>query len=197
MFRGMKLSELAALFRKLGAPDPGQWARSQRDEGIDQVARFVFLRQAWKLVVPPDDASWIDQTLAGEQPGRSEPCSGLGPALKRLLAAGADREDIHEVVRVMQYELLASLCYLLEDPGELERQVADLTWQLVRTNADGEAVGPIDGLHESLLELDPSGREMRPPAPRATKARATKARATPSAKAGRKQPRTRSRQARA
>lgn len=192
----MKLSELTALFRKLGAPDPGQWARSQRDEGIDQLARFVFLRQAWKLIVAPDDAGWIDQTLAGEQPGRSEPCSGLGPALTRMLAAGAERDDIHEVVRVMQYELLASLCCMLEDPGELEDEIADLTWQLVRTKADGEVVGPIDGLHESLLELDPSGREMRPPAKRATRTRGT-TRATPSAKAGRKQTRTRRRKTRA
>ena len=187
----MKLKELTALFRKLGAPDPGQWARSQRDEGIDQLARFVFLREAWKLVVPPDDASWIDRTLAGEQPGRSEPCSGLGPALTRMLAAGAEREDIHEVVRVMQYELLFALCYLLEDPGALEDELADLSWQFVRTNADGEAVGPIDGLHESLLELDPSSREMRP-AKRAPRARGA-TRSTASATTARTQRRARSR----
>jgi hypothetical protein len=69
--RGMKLSDLTALFRKLGAPDPGQWARPQRDEGIDQVARFVFLRQAWKWSSHPT-------TRAGST--RRSPASSRGVA---------------------------------------------------------------------------------------------------------------------
>ncbi|MBL8621329.1 MAG: hypothetical protein JNK64_08500 [Myxococcales bacterium] len=159
--KGLTLKELTALFRKLGAPSPGAWAQSQHTEDIDQLARFAFLREAWKGVVAPDDVSWIDQTAASTKPGADEPCGGVGPALQRLLAAGADPEDIHEVVRVMQYELLFSICYLLEDPGQLEPEIADLAWRLMRTNEDGEVVGPIEGLHESVLELDPSGREMR------------------------------------
>ena len=60
----MTIEKLTTLFRKLGARDPEQWARSQVDRGIDQVARYVFLRQAWKSVVPPGDASWIDAQVA-------------------------------------------------------------------------------------------------------------------------------------
>ncbi len=161
-FEEVTPKELTALFRKLGARSPGEWAQSQRTEGIDQVARFVFLREAWRGVIPPDDVSWIDRTVESIKPGTAEPGAGIGPALQRLLAAGADPEDIHEVVRVMQYELLFSICYLLEDPGQLEPEIADLAWRLMRTNQDGEVVGPIEALHESVLELDPSGREMRP-----------------------------------
>ena len=57
----MNIEKLTALFRKLGAPDPEGWARSQLDEGIDQLARYVFLREAWKRVVPPETANWIDE----------------------------------------------------------------------------------------------------------------------------------------
>lgn len=153
----MNLEELTALFRKLGARDPEGWARSQYDEGIDQLARFVFLREAWKRVVPPDDSSWIDNVIANTKRRPSDPYSGVGQALERLLALGADRKDIHEVVRDAQFELLFSLCYLLGGPDELEPELADLSWQLVRIDEDGEIVGTIDSLHESVLETDPAG----------------------------------------
>jgi hypothetical protein len=158
----MNLEELTALFRKLGAPAPEGWARSQHEEGIDQLARFVFLREAWKGVVSPDDPAWIDKTIENARARPSDPGAGIGPALERLLSVGADREDIHEVVRVMQSELLFSLCYLLGNPGELEPELADLSWRLVRTNHEGETIGTIEGLHESVLETEPAGREMRP-----------------------------------
>lgn len=156
------MEELTALFRKLGAPDPEGWARSQINEGIDQLARYVFLREAWKRVVPLENTNWIDAQIAAAKAGPSAPHAGAGHSLQRLLAAGAERKDIHEVVRVMQSELLFSLCYLLEDPGELEPEIADLSWRLMRTNDDGECIGPIVGLHESVLETEPAGREMRP-----------------------------------
>lgn len=157
-----KPKDLTSLFRKLGAPSPEAWAESQEDEGGDQLARFVFLRQAWRAVVDPTDASWIDAQIkaSGERPG--EPCAGAGPALERMLAAGADRADVHEVVRAMQYDLLFSLCYLLDDPGSLEPELADLSWGLFRTDDDGEPTERIESLHESVLETDPSGNEMRP-----------------------------------
>jgi hypothetical protein len=161
----MTLEELTALFRKLGAADPEGWARSQHDEGIDQLARFVFLREAWKAVIGPDDVSWIDKTIESTKRRPTDPGAGIGPALERLLAAGADREDIHETVRVMQYELLFSLCYLLEDPGQLEPEMAGLSWRLVRISEDGEVMGTIDRLHESVLETEPARREMRPKEP--------------------------------
>ncbi len=158
----MTVEALTSLFRKLGAPEPEGWAKSQIEEGIDQLARYLFLREAWKRVVPPDDASWIDACIASVRKRPRDPGAGAGGALERMLASGASPRDIHEVVRTMQWELQFSFCYLLEDPGDLEPEVADLSWQLTRTDDNGEGVGPICGLHESVLETDPSGREMRP-----------------------------------
>jgi hypothetical protein len=160
-----ELDELTELFRTLGAPEPEGWAASQLRTGVDQVARFVFLRLAWKAVVPPDDDAWIDLTISRSRADPSAPCSGAGPALERMLAAGAERRDIHELVRVMQYEALFSLCYLLGDPGgDLEPEIEDLMWRLYRADIDDDQKihGVIGGLHESLLRTDPSGREMRP-----------------------------------
>lgn len=158
----MSIEQLTALFRKLGAPDPEGWARSQINDGTDQLARYVFLRQAWKCVVPPEDSQWIDALIEAAKARPTDPGAGAGPALQRLLAAGADRKDIHEVARVMQWQLLFSLCYLLEDPCELEPEIADMSWRLMRTTDDGTCIEPISCLHESVLATEPAGREMRP-----------------------------------
>ena len=160
----MTLEELTALFRKLGAPRPESWASSQHHEGIDQLSRFVFLREAWRCVVPPDDTRWIDAMRKRATRSPDAPCAGAGPALERMLAAGVDRKDINELARVMQYETLFALCALLDEggPASSEPELADLGWQLKRVDENGDVVGPIAGIHESVLWLDPSGREMRP-----------------------------------
>lgn len=40
----MDQKELTALFRRLGASNPDEWAHSEITEGIPQLARCVFLR---------------------------------------------------------------------------------------------------------------------------------------------------------
>jgi hypothetical protein len=154
--------ELTKLFQRLGARDPEGWASSQVNEGINQLGRFLFLREAWRGVISEDDHSWMNNEVANSERNFGKPCSGVGRALERLLAAGAEKQDISDVVRGMQYDLLFGLCYLLDDPGDLEGEVEDVYWGLVEFNENGVPIGPIAGLHESVLEMDPTGREMRP-----------------------------------
>lgn len=154
--------QLAELFAKLGARAPEEWARSQVEEKIPQIARFLFLRQAWKLVVGKNDRSWIESGRSSTEAGSSVPEAAIGPALERLLAQGISEEDLTTVVHVMQWRLLSELCYLLDDPGELEDEVRDVAWRLFQVNEEGEPMAVIAGLHESVLETEPSGREMRP-----------------------------------
>jgi hypothetical protein len=153
---------LAALFAKLGAPDPESWARSQVNEGIPQLARYLFLRQAWRSVVAEDDSSWIDRVIQHAETGPEQPYAGAGHALRQLRAKGATDREITDLVRAMQAELLFSFCYLLEDPAIEEAEASEVTWTLVQTDSEGNVLGAIDGLHESVLETDPTGREMRP-----------------------------------
>ncbi|MEW5927729.1 MAG: hypothetical protein AB1941_09595 [Gemmatimonadota bacterium] len=160
--RPASLPALTKLFAKLGAPNPESWAESQIEEGIPQLARFLFLRQAWREVLPDGDTSWIDSWIEESRRSPDAPYAGVGAALARLRASGADDQDLTELVRGMQAQLLFALCYQLEDPGELEPEVQDVLWALVQVNQDGEVLGHISGLHESVLETDPTGREMRP-----------------------------------
>jgi len=63
---------------------------------------------------------------------------------------------------VMQWELLFGLCYLLDDPGDVEDEVKDMAWGLFQVDEDGRPIAAISSLHESVLETDPTGREMTP-----------------------------------
>lgn len=149
---------LTNLFARLGARDPAQWARSEILEGIPQLARFLFLRQAWKLVVSEDDRTWIHDHVNTD---RNAPGGAIGSALARLLAQGASENDLTTVVRVMQWQLLMGLCYLLDDPGNLEQEVSSIAWRLFEVDGNEQPIAVMSGLHESVLKTDPSGCEMR------------------------------------
>ena len=158
----MRQKELTDLFRKLGAANPEGWAQSQIQEGIPQLARYLFLRQAWRNIVSEDDAAWIERGIDRAEKHPDEPYAGVGHALKKLRARGATDDEITDLVRGMQAELLFSFCYLLEDPGDVEAEVADIAWALTQVDDDGKIIGSIRALHESVLQTDPTGREMRP-----------------------------------
>ena len=155
----MRANELIELFRKLGARNPADWANSQLNENLPQLARFLSLREAWKLVVADNDRSWIHARISDDPAG---PGGEIGPALERLLAGGAAENDLTAVVRVMQGRLLFGLCQLLDDPGTLEEEVRDVAWRLFQVDEDDQPTAAVSGLHESVLETDPTGREMRP-----------------------------------
>jgi hypothetical protein len=154
------VERLTALFRRLGAPDPSGWASSQVNEGIPQLARFLFLRQAWRHIVSKDDHSWIDANIEASKRRPDDPDAGIGEALRRLLEAGATAEVITELVRGMQAQFLFQLCYQLDDPGDLEAEVRDIAWGLFLVDEDNQPIEPVTGLHESVFETDPTGREM-------------------------------------
>jgi len=157
------LDELTALFEKFGARRPELWARSQLSEGINQLQRFLFLRQAWSLILREDDADWIQGDIARAQRHPDGPYAGVGQALRRCVEKGAMAQDLTDIVRGKQAELLHYFCYLLGDPSFTEKELSDLRWGLFEIDMDGNPIPPgISMLHESVLSTDPTGREMRP-----------------------------------
>jgi len=157
------VTQLAELFRRLGAPEPEGWAQSQVDEGINQLHRYLFLRQAWSNVISEDDLSWMDKAITISTAHPDRPFSGIGHALRRLLAAGVSREDLVDLTRGMQARLLFDMCYQLDDPALVEKGLENIGWSLVETDDNLEPTNKtVGGLHESVLETDPTGREMRP-----------------------------------
>lgn len=158
-----ELQELTRRFVALGAPDPQSWAESQLNEGIPQLGRYLFLRQAWRHVVAEDDPAWIAAEMDASAAEPGAPFAGIGHALARLKALGASDDDLADLVRGMQANLLFSICETIDMGGvDEEPEAEDVRWVLCQVTEEGEVVGVLGGLHESMLETDPTGREMRP-----------------------------------
>jgi hypothetical protein len=169
MSQHARYERLTAIFRALGAPEPESWARSETDEGIPQLLRFLFLRGAWKRVLAADNEAWIASEIARAKSAPDAPLSGVGQALERLVDGGADPRDLSMLVRGMQYTTLFGIAYLLDDPGPafddlavVPAEVEAVGWGLWEESADGAPIRRIGSLHESALETDPTGQEMRP-----------------------------------
>ncbi|GAA5162974.1 hypothetical protein [Viridibacterium curvum] len=157
------IKALTELFRELGAQSPESWASSQVNEGFNQLHRFLFLRQAWSRVISENDDTWIEDNIATATTHPDQPFAGIGHALGRMLSAGVAREDIVDLARGMQGQLLFDICYLLGDPSLPDSSVDEVGWTLVETDEDyAPTLNAIEGLHESVLDTDPTGREMRP-----------------------------------
>lgn len=156
------IPELAALFERLGARDPQSWASSQIRERIPQLHRYLFLRQCWQNVIEEDSTGWVDHHIKQAEQDPERPFAGMGAALKRAVDLGVRPEDLSQIARGVQVELLFELCYMLEDNGLMEPELNGVGWGLFQTDEEGNPLEPIYSLHESVLDLDPTGREMRP-----------------------------------
>lgn len=158
---------LEKLFVAAGARRPAEWAAASAINPI-QLLRFLFLKGAWKFVVP-EGADWIEERRAIVRKP-SEPLSGVAPALDRILSKGVSVEDLTEVVRALQYEVLFGISYLLDNPtpatvgiaSELEAVGSNVRWGLFELDGSLRPTRQIAALHESALDTDPTGREMRP-----------------------------------
>ncbi|HEX6356145.1 hypothetical protein [Actinophytocola sp.] len=121
--------------------------------------RELFLTDLWSLVVDEDELvdgqpSWIESFFRGTPAGEI-PAGPTSAALHRVLAAGVDPDDLTDVVRTMQHEIIHNVCQLLDDPRMLGIR-GERRWTLT---VDGD---PVDELHSSLDEHDPSGRHGEP-----------------------------------
>jgi hypothetical protein len=133
------------LFASLGADRPEDWARSDMAEDIPQLARFLILRRLW--------ADAID---GWRRPGALDAI----PAARRLLAAGAAAADLQTLARAAAYEAAFATVSIIDECCDPDLDGSLPCWCLQETDGDGECTGrSVDGLHESLLWMDPSGNE--------------------------------------
>jgi hypothetical protein len=122
-----------------------------------------FNRAIWSRLIDShtEDVGWIDRVVALHTAQPTVPFADAGIALRRLLALGADPEDIASICRWVAYETAFGVVELIDagiDEGDAGRG-----WQLIETDEEDIPTGRIlQGLHEELLTADPSGREGRP-----------------------------------
>ena len=159
-----KLAALTEAFEKIGVEDPADCARYQLERNVPELARLSFIKAAWDGVVNEGDTGWIQRQLEDFRRDPNGVGNGAGRALERLLKLGAKPEDLTDLVRSMQYETLFAVCYVADNCGDDYRNPLSPKehWHLVL----GEDCPPshldVGGLHESVLQMDRTGREMRP-----------------------------------
>ncbi|MFG2245778.1 hypothetical protein [Spirillospora sp. NPDC048823] len=83
------------------------------------------------------------------------------PAAARLLTAGADRNEVVQVARAAAYEAVFGLLFRLTAEGRDVQAPEDTPgWSLMGTTSQDRLTGrPVQGLHEDLLTMDPSGHD--------------------------------------
>jgi len=135
---------LRAQFSALGVTDPVDLIKSEVMEDLPQLARFLLLRSLWHGAID----IWTE-------PGSLEQL----PAAQRLLAAGADREDLMRVVRAVAYEAVFATLDELDAGGDVNVSGVEAGWVVMESGEDGSPTGrALSGLHEDLLTMDPNGR---------------------------------------
>jgi hypothetical protein len=108
------------------AEDAESWARSEVSEGIPQQVRFLILRRLWR------DA--VDAWAAPDALDRL-------PAAKRLLDAGADRNDLVRVGRAAASEAVVTAVATIEEGHDPEAPKDCPGWLLMETGPDDNPTG--------------------------------------------------------
>mgnify|MGYP007046991452 CR=1 FL=1 len=89
----------------------------------------------------------------------------------RVLDKGVDPEDLTDIVRAEQYEVIYNVCQLLDGEwlSDLREKIPELhefSWRLYEVAVDDDYVATpvraIEDLHSMLGEVDPTGREGEP-----------------------------------
>ncbi len=151
-----ELDRLTALFRALGADgDAPDWAESEAEEGLPQLARYRFLRTVWQ-----DVDAWGAEAPRWVAAYRSDGVAA--GAVDRALAAGLTPEDLGELAREVARETAFGMLYALADPtdgslpAEIEAQLPG--WRLAELDPAGEPTGRhLDALHEDFADVEPKG----------------------------------------
>jgi hypothetical protein len=146
------------LFRALDAEDAEHLATAEAGD-FPALARWLFLKGMWSMVTP-DDTTW---------PGKwANPKAPIPAAIRRMLDRGIDLQDLTDVVRWAQVDVLYNVAQLLENSGHgIEEHQAkveeNVEWRLVEYDGNsGETKRRIGALHEGFFDMDPTGRGGEP-----------------------------------
>lgn len=179
---------LAERFRALGAGDPEAWALSEVEDEVPQLARFLFLRRLWRGAdewkLPP--AGWFaerdadeaevpaeededEPTLVADFPedaGEVEDADGepafaaAQQAVQRILAAGADAEDLKEVARAVFIHAFYDALQALDEGFDPQAGEGLPGWLLAEISGDLMATNRVlDRLHEDLFTTEPDAED--------------------------------------
>lgn len=144
-----RAGDAVALLEELGCHNPRGWAESQEHENIPQVAIYTFMRSLWPNLINTwsERLSWLERLPSG--------------TVERLVGSEEGSEELGRLAASVAYAVVFDLMAHLDAGGDPTAPDDAPGWQLVETDSSGQPTGRTisGGLHEVLLELDPSGRQ--------------------------------------
>lgn len=173
---------LAETFRELGAGEPEAWAASEVEDDIPQLARFLFLRRLWAgagqwrlppgewfAEVQPDEPAELLSEADDDEPTLvSTPADEAGDedadppflaaqqAVRRILDAGADPEDLKEVARAIFLHTAFDAVQTVDEGHDPRAGEGMPGWLLTEVGGDLVLTGRvIPDLHEDLFTTEP------------------------------------------
>jgi hypothetical protein len=174
-----RAEELAERFRVAGAAEPEQWAASEVEEDIPQLARLLLLRSVWRSAEQwkqPPEAWFAEVEPDAEQPAAEEdddeptlvpageshgpdgepPFLAAQQAVQRILAAGANPDDLKEVARAIFLHTAFDAVHTVDAGYDPEAGEGMPGWLLMEVGSDLVLTGrPLGALHEDLLTTEP------------------------------------------
>ena len=151
-----KAQKMIEQMTELGAAEPESWVRSEIEENIPQMARFLILRRlqeeisTWRNNAP----LWIENTILEAERSPLTPFAEAGSALKRMIALGVSANDLGNIAEMIAFESVFGAVNIIDEGCEHTVTNEDLPcWILTETNFEGKPTGRfIHDLHESLLD---------------------------------------------
>jgi hypothetical protein len=123
-----------------------------------------FVRSLWLNVPSEDDVSWVKRISTLTL--KDAPLGDYGALVKRMLECGLSEYEIARFAKIVGYETAFGIAYMLEDPAAGFASTSNpenISWALFQIDESLEKpIAPLSGVHELVLSMDPSGREMRP-----------------------------------
>ncbi len=160
-----KLEALTEAFVQLGYSEEESRAKAayQVKDGSPELARMSFLKAAWAGVVAEENDDWIQRRIDTFKKAPEGVGNGAGRALIRLLKLGANKKVLTDLVRTMQFETLNEVLNVIDNSGHPYNDplAPALHWHFTLVKKCPARNVDLGGLHESVLETDPTGREMR------------------------------------
>ena len=138
-------ASLVKKFVLLGVDDPENWASSQEEEGIDQVARATVLAS---LV-----GATMQSTLAGPKPEFLRATEIGKTAWEEISRSGVNTKTIAELCMTAFASGVEQTLLRLGGAMELVPNPDSIEVSIVKFDADASVVNPIEGLEESYGKL--------------------------------------------
>ena len=157
-----KAETMHAILTELGDEIAESTVHSEIEEGIPQLTRFILLRHLWREVIDhwrEDPEYWLGEQIKEAPDGHF---GDAGAAIQHLMELGATPGELANIARFVAATTVFSMLYQIDVDDESLSDNAP-GWSLVETDGEGRLTRRrLQGLYESLLTADPSGREGKP-----------------------------------